>query len=545
MAAGAYGAGALPGANPTAGLTWPGLVSAGWPYRLGLAGWLAGTIALAVAWWRLGTALRRTDRPVGLGWLLATGALWAAPLLLAPPLASRDVYAYACQGVLWLGGHDPYAVGVDAGGCPWLGAVPPLWRDTPTPYGPLALALSGGLVAITRALPATEYGHLVAAVSLFRVLALAGGALVAGYAPRLARACGIDPVSATWLGLVSPLVAVHLVSGAHNDALMVGLVVAALAMAARPASDALRGRGCDSAAGRKAGFVAARVAPGVASGLAAGAALGLAAAIKITAVVAVPFVILLTAGKIRASRDSTRRHTAGEISAGRGDLGWAGAEVLGAGVAVFAGLSVLTGLGLGWLGALSSTGRLVQWTSLPSGLGMAAGYLLRVLGRPEAFDTAVAVARLAGLLTLAVAGAALCVRAWRAQSASPGAARRIVVSSCGAAFAALAVLSPVFYPWYALGPVIILAASSADARVRRALAVAVVVLSFLVLPNGLGLAVLTKLPGALLDVVLACAGAGAVVTAKRRRVARHRAAGRTSMGRTNRPGPDRLTRPGP
>ena len=73
-----------------------------------------------------------------------------------------------------------------------------------------------------------------------------------------------------------------------------------------------------------------------------------------------------------------------------------------------------------------------------------------------------------------------------------------------------------FYPWYALLPLAVLAGAVTDARARTALAVTATVLAFLVLPNGLGLAVLTKLPGALLDVALV---AGAAVAIRRRRAA--------------------------
>ena len=41
------------------------------------------------------------------------------------------------------------------------------------------------------------------------------------------------PGRALWLGVANPLVLVHLVSGGHNDALMVGLLVAGLAVAPR------------------------------------------------------------------------------------------------------------------------------------------------------------------------------------------------------------------------------------------------------------------------------------------------------------------------
>jgi len=61
------------------------------------AAWYTGTVLwypagalLIYAWW----AVR--DVP-STRWLLATGALWALPLLVAPALGSHDVYAYACR----------------------------------------------------------------------------------------------------------------------------------------------------------------------------------------------------------------------------------------------------------------------------------------------------------------------------------------------------------------------------------------------------------------------------------------------------------------
>ena len=80
----------------------------------------------------------------------------------------------------------------------------------------------------------------------------------------------------------------------------------------------------------------------------------------------------------------------------------------------FAALTLATGLDLGWIGALDSSGDLVQWTSLPTGLGMAVGYLLRVVGVPEAYEEAVLVARLLGLAAFAVIGVAMLRRAYHA-----------------------------------------------------------------------------------------------------------------------------------
>ena len=73
--------------------------------------------------------------------------------------------------------------------------------------------------------------HAFFGALLFRLIALTGVALMVVYLPRLAHAHGIDPPKAVWLALLNPLVLMHFVAGAHNDALMVGLMVAGLTLA--------------------------------------------------------------------------------------------------------------------------------------------------------------------------------------------------------------------------------------------------------------------------------------------------------------------------
>ncbi len=353
---------------------------------------LVGVAVLAGAW----LALRKVT---SFRWMLVTAGLWALPLLLAPPLFSGDAMAYACQGELVAHGLSPYQHGVADLPCRWLDRVPALWWHTPTPYGPLWVAVTGAA--------ATGFG----------------------------RRLGPNPA---WLAGAGPLVLLHGVSGAHNDALLAGLVVAGLALA----MDARWG-------------------------LVAGALLGLAVAVKVTALVAVPFAALYVA----------RRRA------------WAG--VAAGAAAAFAAVTAATGLGLGWLPALSHTAGLTQWTSPPTGVGMAAGYLLRAAGRQDLVSGAVAVARAAGLLALAV------VLAWLWWRPRPW--------SAGAALAATALLGPAFYPWYALPALAVLAAAPLSGRVRGRLGLGVAGLALLVLPNGDGLAAMTKPVGAVLDVVLVTA----------------------------------------
>ena len=218
-----------------------------------LAAWLVGTALMAWAWWSL------RDRVPSTRWALVTSGLWILPMLITPPLGSRDVYAYSCQGASYAAGISPYEHGVSALPCQWLDTISYIWRDTPAPYGPLFVVIAGAIV--------TAANSLIGSIALFRALAVVGVALTACSLPVLARRCGVPAERALWLALGSPIVAVHLISGAHNDAMMVGLLTAGLAVVAvRP--------------GRPLPL------------LAGGVLLGLAAGIKVTALVVVPFAAL-------------------------------------------------------------------------------------------------------------------------------------------------------------------------------------------------------------------------------------------------------------
>jgi alpha-1,6-mannosyltransferase len=438
------------------------------PVAVAVPAWLAGLLLLGAAFLAVAGRADRT----GARWLVTTGLLWALPLLASRPLGSRDAYAYACQGQLVTHGLDPYRVGVAALPCGWLDSVPTLWWHTPVPYGPLWLVLSGGAAA-------GSGGHLALAVGLLRLVALGGVALLAWAGHRLAPALGVDPRPAGWLALASPLVLVHAVSGAHNDALLAGLVLAALAVAARP--------------------VVPRQAARPGATLLAGGLLGLAVAVKVTALVAAPFVVLLVA------RDRRWRAVARA----------APLTVVGL-VAGFAAVALPSGYRLGFVPALSNTSRLVQWTSLPTGVGMTLGYLARVAGHRSLADPMLAAARVAGLVVLAAVLVGLWWWAWR-QADRP----RTTVLAAGLALAATTVLAPVAFPWYALTVLAVLAYGVHSGQTRYRLGLAALALALLTLPDGTGIAALTKLPGALLDTVLA---AGLIVAAVRAARAALRAA---------------------
>jgi len=70
----------------------------------------------------------------------------------------------------------------------------------------------------------------------FRALAAAGVTLIAVSLAVLARRVGVPVARALWLFLACPIVVVHLIGGAHNDAMMVGLLVAGYAILAAPSA---------------------------------------------------------------------------------------------------------------------------------------------------------------------------------------------------------------------------------------------------------------------------------------------------------------------
>ena len=172
---------------------------------------------LVACWWQvLRMAVQRRVSLRAVGW---TGAAWLAPVLMAPPLLSLDAYAYLAQGTMVAQGLDPYGGGpVLLGDDPAVGRVDPMWRASPVPYGPLTLLLLRA-VALAGA-------DVTTGVLLIRVLALLGVAAAIGAALRLASA-DRRPYVLTLCAL-NPITLVHLVGGAHIDAVLAGVIALSL-----------------------------------------------------------------------------------------------------------------------------------------------------------------------------------------------------------------------------------------------------------------------------------------------------------------------------
>jgi hypothetical protein len=167
---------------------------------------------------------------------------------------------------------------------------------------------------------------------------------------------------------------------------------------------------------------------------------------------------------------------------------------VGAAGVTIAAVTVAAGLDVGWVTALPVSRQPVSWMSPPSAVGAVLGAVAGGFSL-SAVPAAVEVVRAVALYVLLPA---VLVALWWRAARSGG--TRTVTAAAGAALAATVVLAPVVYPWYAVAPAAVLAAA-AGARVLRAAAVTVAVLGFVVLPNSLNLAIVTRWPGAVVEVV--------------------------------------------
>lgn len=226
------------------------------PYGSGLAlrgPWFFVCLLLAFVAY-LGLVALADRIPARMLWGVVGGAV--VLFLLAPPLLSQDVFSYIAYARLGARhGLDPYvavpaAIPHDAV-LPFVG-----WRQAVSAYGPLFTLATYplGLLGVPAAL------WLLKCVAAFSVVG------IAAIAARAAARRGADPARAAALIALNPIVLVDVVGGAHNDALTVLLVTAAVAMLGR-------------------------------NEIAAGASVVGSVALKASALVAAPFALLASRGR--------------------------------------------------------------------------------------------------------------------------------------------------------------------------------------------------------------------------------------------------------
>ena len=448
MGIGALGAGARPVVqDPTFGVRLLNLPSRIQTVSLTMT--TTGAVMMALAWLMLGR-FALGSRRMSRSQLDRTLLLWMLPLLIAPPMYSKDVYSYLAQSQISRIGLNPYK----GGPAPGLGldhvftlSVPSLWRETPAPYGPLFLWIGRGISTLTGE-------NIVAAVLCHRVVVLIGVGLIVWATPRLARRCGVAEVSALWLGAANPLLMMHLVAGIHNEALMLGLMLTGTEFALR---------GIDGAAG-SVRLASGAAGPAASSSGAAGPLLPrplhwphareqwaqwtplgmlLAGTVLITMSSQVKLPGLLALGFVAMALAS---RWGGTIK----PFFQASALMASVSLAVMALIGRVSSLGFGWIFTLGTANVVRSWMSPPTLLALGTGQVGILLGLGDHTTAVLSLTRAMGVLIISI------TVTWLLLSVLRG--RLHPVGGLGVALGATVLLFPVVQPWYLLWAIIPLAA---------------------------------------------------------------------------------------
>lgn len=374
------------------------------------------------SWLRLrpGRPTRRHGIRAGLHPWAVLG-VWGLPLLLAPPIFSHDAYSYAAQGWLLENGISPYD------GYPGLlpGAfadqVAQEWRYTKTPYGPLALVVQHAIVHATGDNP---YWSAV----FMRLPALVGVIAIGLLVSRVARAVGRDPYFAAWFSTLNPILVVDFIGGAHNDALMMGLVVTALWITCM------------------AGW----------TWIPAALVVGLAAAVKQPA-----FMVAAAIPLVRHPMPTWHpRHVVPTLGRMIASLALA--------VGSFSAVSWASGLGFGWYHAVDVPG-MVLTVSPFTLLGMGVRMILGLLGAHQAAAGVITIAQGIGVVVGVMALVFMAVKLLPTRPLAFLALGYLVVALC----------APALHSWYVLwGALLLPLVEEAGRYVRPAVWATVILLSF-------------------------------------------------------------------
>ncbi|MDF2582726.1 MAG: rane protein [Mycobacterium sp.] len=357
-----------------------------------------GVALMLLAWMWLGR--RVVDRTATQYTMLATTGFWLAPLLLSAPVFSRDTYSYLAQGALLRDGFDPYVVGPIENPNSLLDDVSPIWTTTTAPYGPAFILIAKFVTMIVG-------NNVVEGTMLLRLCMLPGLALLIWATPRIARHIGANSAAALWICVLNPLVIIHLMGGVHNEMLMVGLMMAAIALTfgGRPIIGV--------------GFIATAVA------------------VKATAGIALPFMVWVWMRRLRDTRGYRPVPAFAFATA-------ASVAIFGA---VFAVLSLLAGVGLGWLTALAGSVKIINWLTLPT----AAANLINAIGgllMPVNFYAVLEVTRIIGIAIIAIS---LPLLWWRFRRTDRDALTGITL-----ALGVVVLFVPAALPWYYTWPLAVL-----------------------------------------------------------------------------------------
>jgi alpha-1,6-mannosyltransferase len=279
--------------------------------------------------------------------------------------------------------------------------------------------LAAGVVTVTDHDPA-------AAVWGFRAIIALSIVVSAVALAALAKDLGADPALALTLGIANPLTLIHVLGGVHNDGLMMALLLVGVYLARRRR--------------RWSALVLITAA----------------AAVKLPAAAGLVFL----GWNWRPELDTRLKRFAGAAVAG----------VIGMLLIVW--MSVEIRMGMGWLGALRGTSKVMTTFAPATMSGLVITEFLSHLGIHVASGPIVNAFRFGGLL---LAG-------WLAWMLLSNSRRLGTEVALGLTLVVASVLGPVMWPWYLPPAIVVLVAAGAE-RFRPAFTVTCICVSMFVLPT--------------------------------------------------------------
>lgn len=346
---------------------------------------IAGLVLSVVVWLDV-LRIVRAHRSIPLAAFWYLGAAWVLPLAIAGPLFSKDIYSYAALGEMVSHHISPYKYGPNVlGGTSYLTTVDPFWGNAKTPYGPFFVGLAALITTITM-------HHAFATMVGLRILALVSAIGVAFYIPRLAESYGFDKGVAFTLAVLNPVTIFHLISPGHNDILMLAFLLAGLyyARISRPVLGVVL--------------------------------VTLAALVKVPAELAVVYIGWQWLGEDRPVKERIRPVVTAFVISG----------------IVMELAAKITGLGWGWILALSTPGQVRSPAVPTTALAIWLHDLSRLVGHSVSVGTFLTPTRLLGF---AISGAGALYFLWHSKHYG-------TIKAIGYSFLVVTLFAPVIQPWY-------------------------------------------------------------------------------------------------
>jgi len=270
----------------------------------------------------------------------------------------------------------------------------------------------------------------------------------------------VAEVSALWLGAANPLLIMHLVAGIHNEALMLGLMLAGTEFALRGVDTAapLLPRPLAWPRGR---IEWARWYP-MAMLVLGTVLIALSSQVKLPSLLALGFVAMALARRWGATLKAFLV---------------AGGSVTAVALVVIGLIGWASGLGFGWVFTLGTANVVRSWMSLPTLLALGTGQVGILLGLGDHTTAVLGLTRAIGVSFVALTVMWLLLAVLRG--------RLHPVGGLGVALGITVLLFPVVQPWYVLWAVIPLAAWATRPAFRStAIAVTLVIGIFGPTANG-------------------------------------------------------------